>query len=59
MSASRPTTSSITLNDTGAKAILFNVDFLPLIEKIRDKLTTVEGFVMMHDRPELPTIDFR
>ena len=52
-----PDDIAFTLNDRGAKAILFNIDFLPLVEKIRDKLTTVESFVVMHDRPELPPIE--
>ncbi len=46
-----------TLNDTRPKALLFNVDFLPLIEKIRDRLESVESLVVMHDRPELPKFD--
>jgi fatty-acyl-CoA synthase len=44
-----------TLNDTGASTILTNVDFLPLLEKISDKLTCVRRFVLLSDRPELPT----
>ena len=42
------------LNDTGASAILVNVDFLPLIEKLADKLSAVRKYILMSDRPELP-----
>ena len=45
------------LNDTRATTVLFNVDFLPLIEKIKDKLEAVKAFVVMHDRPQLPSIE--
>ena len=45
------------LNDTRASTILFNVDFLPLIEKIKDKLSAAKTFVVMHDRPRLPSIE--
>lgn len=52
-----PDDIAYTLNDTRATTILFNVDFLPLIEKIKDKLTSVKTFVVMHDGPQLPSID--
>ena len=52
-----PDDIAYTLNDTRATTILFNVDFLPLIEKIKDKLTAVKTFVAMHDRPALPSIE--
>ncbi len=45
------------LNDTRASTILFNVDFLPLIEKIKDRLSAAKTFVVMHDRPHLPSIE--
>ena len=45
------------LNDTRASTILFNVDFLPLIEKIKDRLSAARTFVVMHDRPHLPSIE--
>jgi len=45
-----------TLNDSGATTILFNLDFLPLLEKISDKLETVGKFVVMHDGGELPAM---
>jgi fatty-acyl-CoA synthase len=44
-----------TLNDTGASTILTNVEFLPLLEKISDKLKSVRRIVLLSDRPDLPT----
>ena len=44
-----------TLADTGASVVLLNVDFLPLFEQIAAKLETVRRFVLLNDRPELPT----
>jgi fatty-acyl-CoA synthase len=44
-----------TLNDTGASTVLLNVDFLPLLEKLGDKLKSVRRFVLLADHPELPT----
>src|SRR3954454_3114097 len=42
------------LKDTGAAAVLVNVVFLPLIEKLADKLPAVRKYILMSDRPELP-----
>jgi len=44
-----------TLADTGASVVVLNVDFLPLFEQIAAKLETVRRFVLLNDRPELPT----
>jgi fatty-acyl-CoA synthase len=44
-----------TLNDTGASTILVNVDFLPLLEKLTDKLTAVRRVILLNDHPALPT----
>ncbi|HKM63854.1 MAG TPA: fatty acid--CoA ligase [Acidisphaera sp.] len=44
-----------TLADTGASVVLLNVDFLPLFEQVAAKLETVRRFVLLNDRPELPT----
>jgi fatty-acyl-CoA synthase len=43
-----------TLNDSGADTVLVNADFLPLVEKLGDKLETVRQFVLLSDRPEPP-----
>ena len=44
-----------TLNDTGASTLLLNVDFLPLIEPLASRLPNVKRFILLNDRPELPT----
>ena len=44
-----------TLNDTGASTLLLNVDFLPLIEPLAARLPNVRRFILLNDRPELPT----
>ena len=44
-----------TLNDTGAGTVLVNADFLPLVEKLGDKLRTVRRFVLLSDRREPPS----
>ena len=44
-----------TLNDTGATTLLLNVDFLPLIEPLASRLPKVSRFILLNDRPELPT----
>ena len=46
------------MNDTGATTVLFNADFLPLMEKLRDHLKAVKTYVLMHYRPEPPQTDF-
>ncbi len=43
-----------TLNDAGAGTVLINSDFLPLVEKLGDKLETVRKFVLLSDRAEVP-----
>ena len=44
-----------TLNETGASTVLLNVDFLPLIEALASRLPNVSRFILLNDRPELPT----
>ncbi len=44
-----------TLNETGASTLLLNVDFLPLIEPLASRLPNVSRFILLNDRPELPT----
>src|SRR5271157_3953192 len=39
------------INDTGATTLLFNADFLPLMEKLREHLKAVKTYVLMNDRP--------
>ncbi len=43
------------INDTAPSTVLVNADFLPLMEKIADKLPSVKRYVLMHDRKEQPT----
>ena len=43
------------LNDAGPSTVLVNADFLPLVEKLADKLQTVRKFVLLHDGKERPT----
>ncbi|HKM63855.1 MAG TPA: fatty acid--CoA ligase [Acidisphaera sp.] len=43
------------LADTGASTLLVNVDFLPLIEPLAAKLENVRRFILLNDRPDLPT----
>jgi acyl-CoA synthetase (AMP-forming)/AMP-acid ligase II len=47
-----------TINDSGATTVLFNADFLPLMEKLKPHLKAVKTYVLMHDRPEPPQTDF-
>ncbi len=53
-----PEDIAYTINDTGATTVLFNADFLPLMEKLKDHLKAVKTYVLMHDRPEPPQTDF-
>ena len=53
-----PDDIAYTINDTGATTVLFNADFLPLMEKLKDHLKAVKTYVLMHDRPEPPQTDF-
>ena len=43
------------MNDAAPSTVLVNADFLPLMEKIADKLPSVRKYVMLHDRKEQPT----
>ena len=43
------------MNDAAPSTVLVNADFLPLMEKIADKLPSVQKYVMLHDRKEQPT----
>ena len=43
------------LNDAGPSTVLVNADFLPLVEKLADKLQTVRKFVLLHDGKRRPT----
>ena len=43
------------LNDAGPSTVLVNADFLPLVEKLTDKLQTVRKFVLLHDGKQRPT----
>ncbi len=53
-----PEDIAFTIVDSGAKTVLFNADFLPLIEKLAPHLTGVKAYVLMHDRPEAPPTEF-
>ncbi len=53
-----PEDIAYTINDTCATTVLFNADFLPLMEKLKDHLKAVKNYVLMHDRPEPPQTDF-
>lgn len=45
------------LNDSGARVLFLDADFIPLVEKFRDRLNSVERFILMDghaaDRPWL------
>ncbi|SPA55056.1 fatty acid--CoA ligase [Cupriavidus taiwanensis] len=43
-----------TLNDSGAEVVLLHPDFLPVVEEIRDQLTSVRGFVLLADGQPMP-----
>ena len=43
------------MNDAAPSTVLVNADFLPLMEKIADKLPSVRKYVLLHDRKEQPT----
>ncbi len=53
-----PEDIAYTINDTGATTVMFNADFLPLMEKLKDHLKAVKTYVLMHDRPAPPETDF-
>jgi acyl-CoA synthetase (AMP-forming)/AMP-acid ligase II len=42
------------LSDARPSTVLVNADFLPLVEKLADKLHTVQKFVLMHDGTQPP-----
>ena len=42
------------LNDAGPSILLVNADFLPLAEKLADRLRTIQKFVLVHDGKERP-----
>ncbi len=43
------------MNDAAPSTVLVNADFLPLMEKLADKLPSVKRYVLVHDRKEQPT----
>ncbi len=43
-----------TINHARAKLLLVNVDFLPLVEQLRDKLESVEGIILISDDGTFP-----
>ena len=45
-----PDDIAYTINDTRATTVLFNADFLPLIEKLKDQLKAVKT-LRRHARP--------
>ncbi|WP_088036057.1 long-chain fatty acid--CoA ligase [Evansella clarkii] len=45
------------INHAEDKVILIDEDLLPLIEGIKDRLTSVEAFIIMSDNDELPETD--
>ncbi len=49
-----------TLNHAGPKVVLVNAEFLPLLESIKDRIETVEKYVLISDAPhaEQSTIPF-
>jgi len=53
-----PDDIAYTINDSHAKVVLFNLDFLPLVARIAGKLETAKTFVLMHDKAEAPSIEF-
>ncbi|WP_099159278.1 long-chain fatty acid--CoA ligase [Virgibacillus ndiopensis] len=42
------------INHAEDKILFIDEDIIPLVEAVQDKLTTVEAFVVMTDKPELP-----
>ena len=43
-----------TLNHARPKLLLVNIDFLPLVEQLRDKLESVEGIILISDDGTFP-----
>ena len=52
-----PEEIAYTIVDSGATTVLFNADFLPLVEKLAPHLKAVKTYVLMDDRSEPPKID--
>ena len=52
-----PEDIAYTIADSGATTVLFNADFLPLMEKLGPHLKSVRNYILMHDRPEPPQTD--
>jgi acyl-CoA synthetase (AMP-forming)/AMP-acid ligase II len=52
-----PEDIAYTIADSGATTVLFNADFLPLMEKLEPHLKSVRNYILMHDRPEPPQTD--
>ena len=50
-----PETLLYVMNDAAPSVVLVNADFLPLMEKLADKLPSVRKYVLLHDRKEQPT----
>src|SRR3974390_1396690 len=53
-----PADIGYTINDSGPTTVLFNEDFLPLMDKLKDHLKAVKTYVLMHDRPSPPETAF-
>ena len=49
-----PETLLYVMNDAAPTILLVNADFLPLMEKLADKLPSVRKYVLLHDRKEQP-----
>jgi fatty-acyl-CoA synthase len=47
-----------TLNHAGAETILVHVDFIPVLEAIKDKLPAARTFVVIDDNCERPQTTF-
>lgn len=45
---------SYIINHAEDKVLLVDIDLLPLLEKVKDQLTTVEAIIVMTDETELP-----
>ncbi len=43
------------MNNSAPSIVLVNADFLPLMEKLADKLPSVKKYVLLNDRKEQPT----
>ena len=43
-----------TLNDVGPSTVLVNADFLPLVEKLADRLPAAPNYVLLHDGKQRP-----